>query len=236
MDWPIEREPNGEYEPTLALAKIILDAHPWGLRDVLVFGERGIGKSVYALKVMEQVFRAFGYSEEEAWQLALDSLIFKLDDFLDLARRIRREECIYPIITVDDAGSGFGAKKYFTNRHAVDDLKGVLDTARTWVTGLIFTTPSSGGLLKDVRDLHCFEVEIKKGSGGSKSQGYENYPRRAKALNKRPGYGGKTWYSKRKGYIDEFSCYLPNAKYKEYWKKRCKFSDQALEKAGDADA
>ncbi len=230
--WTEDLKPTGE-KPSSSLAQIICENHPYGIVDALVFGQRGIGKSVYALKVAEQIFQYYGANEAEAWKLAMRSLKFTIQDFIRLAKDMTERDWITPVVIIDDAGSGFGSKQFFQNRSRVNKLKSVLDTARTWSSAFIFTTPTGGSLLKDIRRSHDFEIKIVKEGG---------WERLAKGIKMSPGYGGITLHSKRRGCLDKFSARLPNWKYNEYAKKRRRFAkidiaqlDKSLQpKAGKA--
>jgi len=69
----------------LWLANIIFKIHPNGFLGAIIEGERGYGKSMYALKVMAQIhYKMNDITEEEAWIRSLNSMIFTMEDAIEL--------------------------------------------------------------------------------------------------------------------------------------------------------
>ncbi|MBW2675043.1 MAG: hypothetical protein JRD89_16800, partial [Deltaproteobacteria bacterium] len=204
------------WEPTLILAKKIVEKHPYGFLGALVYGHRRVGKSIYALKTMQQVFMAYGCEEEEAWRLAMDSMIFDTYELLQVIHELAKNAKVWPVLTLDDAGVAAGSMKWFSDRKSVQALNAVFDTMGTVVSCLILTTPTFQRVLRFLRDAEDFyRIDVTPLKG---------WQRKASAYRiKLLPSGTKMIMPKsnpRSGFVDEFSTYLPKERFHQYWKKR----------------
>lgn len=212
-------------------AEEIVVKHPWGFIGGIIYGPRRIGKSVYALKVMQQVFMAFGFSKEEAWRLAINSLFFDVQKLLMRINQLASERKVWPVICLDDAGVGAGSHKWFTERGTVYALSGVFDTVGTVVSGFIMTTPNFERILGFIRDAEDFYRIVIKVTG----TGISHWQREANAYRIRILPSGtkriRSKHTKHGGFVDEFSAHLTNEKYGEYANIRWPYTVQATESA-----
>jgi len=97
---------------------------------------RGNGKTSYALRSVAAYYHfVHGYSEKEAWQLALDSIVFTIDQLIEAVENASRKD----IVIADDIGRHIGRKTGYTK--AEQEFFGEIDIFRTKATGLIFTAP-----------------------------------------------------------------------------------------------
>jgi len=210
----------------LILAKRIQIAHPNGFVGAIVEGRRGVGKSSYCIKVMKEVYQnMYDLSEDEAWEMALDHILFDLDDVIPFLKRAAIGAKPVPVVTWDDAGVHGSNLRWFTNMHQVEMLKGLTDTIRTGVTGFIINCPDREGLLRVLRNYNDLIVSIVKAGGGG-GQKYQNYARigRGYTQYKLPS-GTKRIY---KSYEDEFSCYIPKKYYNRYMETRKAYFQKAV--------
>ena len=211
----------------LILAKRVVREHPNGFVGAIVEGRRGVGKSSYCIKVMKEVYQTmYDLSDKEAYQMALDHILFDLDDVIPFLKKASMGKKPVPIVTWDDAGVHGSNLRWFTNMHQVEMLKGLTDTIRTGVTGFIINCPDREGLLRALRNYNDLIVSIVKAGGGGGKQ-YQNYSRigRGYTMFKLPS-GTKRIY---KSYEDEFSCYIPKYFYEQYMEKRKKYFKKAVE-------
>lgn len=207
-------------QPGLKLAKHVIAKHPNEFIGAVVYGYRRIGKSIYVLKVMQQIFMSFGCTEGEAWELALQSLYFEIPDILERIHELAQREEVWPALALDDAGVGAGSMKWFSDRKTVQALNAVFDTMGTITTGFFLTTPTFERILRFLRDAEDFyRISITSEVG---------WDRRASAyLIKLLPSGTKRIMAKsnpKGGFVDEFSAYLPNKKYHQYKKKRLPYT------------
>jgi len=210
----------------LILAKRIQIAHPNGFVGAIVEGRRGVGKSSYCIKVMKEVYQnMYNLSDKEAWEMALDHILFDLDDVIPFLKKASNRDESVPVVTWDDAGVHGSNLRWFTNMHQVEMLKGLTDTIRTGVTGFIINCPDREGLLRVLRNYNDLIVSIVKAGGGG-GQKYQNYAREGRGYTqyKLPS-GTRRIY---KSYVDEFSCYIPKKYYEKYMGKRKLYFQKAV--------
>ena len=185
-----------------------------GFLSAITKGERGYGKSIYNIKTMAYVYRHLGCNEEEAWDKALECIIFTPDEFLKKIAHNLRYNIISPVWCIDDATVHFSSYLYFINLYETSLLNATFDTIRTAVNAILLNCPDKHRLLSGLRNYDDYEVSIYMDIKG----GYER-----KAV-------GIKWYSLpsgdrkfRKEFEDYFSCYLPNDIYSRYMEKRTRY-------------
>jgi len=218
------------FDGMMALSKLITKSFPLRHLSAVVSGYKRIGKSVYALLVMMDVFKAFGFNENEAWDLAKKCLCYKLEEFIDnLSTIVDLDEELgypiqFPVMMVDDAGVGFSYLKRFTPE--AQELKEIFDTIGDVVTGVIYTTPNPGGLLNFIRSDVTYRIEIIPDLKGN-----PNY-RVARALRQKINIKTLAPELIEAGApIDRFCVMLPDSQYREYRDIRRGYSRGAILKA-----
>lgn len=200
----------------LWLANVIIKIHPYGFLGAVIEGERGYGKSMYALKIMAQIYYKMNdITEEEAWVRSLDSMIFTMEDVIKLINYNIKNDIISPVLCIDDATVHFCSYKYFTNLYEVILLHGMFDTIRTTVTGLLLTCPSRKLLLAALRNYDDYTIQINKDQS---NKGVSGYSRIARGIKWFTIPDGRRKF--RKMFEDHYSCYVPNWIYDKYMKKR----------------
>jgi hypothetical protein len=225
----LNRKPQ-PFDGMMALAKLIIRAYPFRHLSAVVSGYKRIGKSVYALLVMEDVFKAFGFSENEAWDLAKKCLCYKLEEFIDsLSTIVSLDNELgtpiqFPVIMVDDAGVGFSYLKRFTPE--ATELKEIFDTIGDVVTGVIYTTPNPGGLLNFIRADVTYRIEILPDLKGNPDY------RVARAVRQKINIQTLApEFTESGAPLDRFCVILPDWKYQEYRAIRRGYSRGAILKA-----
>jgi len=210
---PISKTENRIADFDFRLAEKIISCHPNGFISAIIEGERSYGKSMYALKVMAQVYQhLLNLSEDDAWQKALDNMLFSMADVIKNISNNIRNDVVTPVWCLDDATVHFCSYKFFTHLHEVILVHGLFDTLRTAVSGLLLTCPKRSLLLKALRNYDDFTIQISKLPGGN------GYRRVAK---------GVKWYSLPSGkrcfkkiFEDYYNCYVPDWIYEKYMAKR----------------
>jgi len=183
--------------------------------SALTKGRRNSGKSCYNIKGMAHAhFIHEGISEEDAWQRAIDDIIFRPDDLTQRVRKNIKNDEISLCWCIDDAAVHFSSHLFFINIFQNALLNATFDTIRTVVTALLVNCPSKLRLMKALREYDDYEITLYFNPGG----GY-----RRKAV-------GIQWYSLpdgkrkfRKSFEDHFSCYIPDWVYARYMLKRKKY-------------
>lgn len=212
--------------PESKMAKTILEAHPQKLVKVMVHGGERIGKSIWAIKVMWEVYEALGYTEDEAFEEAFGSLFFRPWEFLDKIDEL--EEAVIedftaqaPVLCIDDAGVGLGGGLYDLDRDTFWELKETWPTVGTYVTGLFLTTPEP----EDITDTFkgwAYRVKIIE-----HHEMGEEYGRRALVYSEDTDAIGVHRRARRKGgWKEDFSCFLPNKWFEPYRQRRVKFRSE----------
>lgn len=192
-----------------------------GFLSCITKAERGYGKSMYNLKTMAYVYHTIDEcSEEEAWNKALESIIFTPDTFMTRIQKNLAEGVISPVWCIDDATVHFSSYLYFINLYETSLLNAMFDTIRTAVSAILLNCPDKHRLLPGLRNYDDYEVTIYIQAPG----GYE---RRAVGIK---------WYSLpsgtrkfRKEFEDYFSCYVPNWVYDKYMVMRKNYLGQVSE-------
>ena len=198
----------------LRIATFILRQHPHGFVGAIIEGERGYGKSMYALKTLAQIYLMMdGLSEDETWEKALSCMLFTMEDFTGMIDWNIKHDYITPACCLDDATVHFGSLKYFTNLYEVMQVYAMIATVRAAVTGLLITCPRRSLLLKGLREYDDFTVQINKDR--------EPQDRVARGIKWFTIPDGRRRY--RKMYEDHYSVMIPNWVYEEYTQKRKKY-------------
>jgi len=195
----------------------IIKRHPNGFIGGVIQGERGKGKSMYAYKVMAKTYMELeGFtSESEAYAMALNHMIFSPRDLIELIKNNIKNDYITPVICLDDATVHFSSYKFFVDLYEVILLKGMFDTIRTALTGLLMTCPSRRLLLSFLRDYDDFKISIL-----TTDSGYWQRIARCYQFN---------WYPDDRKYKvivpfqDKYSCYVPDEYFDPYMDKRKKY-------------
>jgi len=216
-EWRIDNN----YKPCFALTKLILQSHKKNAHmSAIVFGPKRVGKSVYSLKVGEDLFQAFGLDEKEAWRFSIGSVVYTLEEFLQSLEVLTEIDIPYPYLIVDDAGVGFSHLMRFTPE--AQALKKVFDTIGTLVTAIIYTTPNPKGLLNYVRNVDSLRIKIVERS---------NARRMAWSVGAEMTETGDLVFSSEGAPVDEFYVKLDDWKYEEYNKLRRSYSRRSVKEA-----
>jgi len=194
-------------EKGLELSKKIYHSHPTGFTGAIIIGKRGIGKSSYGLRVVNEVYRHAGMTPNESWEKALDVCLFEIKDVVKFLKKSSREPEPERVALWDDVGIFASSSMYFTEQKLVQQLKGVLDSIRTGVSGLIMTSPTQTGLLGILKSYDDYLIDIKYTNEGG-------LYRRAIAYQFVTLPSGKKIVHKR--FIDHYCVYLPEWVYQRY--------------------
>ncbi len=198
----------------------ILRKHPNGFVGFTIQGERGCGKSMYAYKAMAKIYMILeGLDECSAYEKSLGHMIFEPMALISLIKKNIKTDYITPVICLDDATVHFNSYKFFTDLYEVILLKGMFDTIRTAVTGLLMTCPKRRNLLCFLRDYDDYKIQIKQAPNGDNKKSYEKYAR---------CYQFNYYPDERKFKVivpfqDHYSVYVPDEYYYPYLAKRKKY-------------
>jgi len=199
------------------LTEYILDQRPHGYLGGIVWGtQRGIGKSSYVLHVAHQLFMNDGYSDEEAWELALDSCVFLIQDLIEKIQEYDWRNRA-KIIIWDDAGFHGSGMLYNLNQADAMLLKGIADTIRTSTECFLLTTPSIDDLIGFLKHYGDYEVKVSMN---------HDWQRCAHIVKPTKSVWGRKRYQDYG--IDEFSAYLPIAVYTKYMNKRDRYRTEVI--------
>lgn len=183
---------------------------------VTVLGERNYGKTYYCLKNMALANYKLNngmISELEAYQMALDDVIFSPKYFKNKVRYNRTNGVKSPFILLDDAGTHFDSGLHNRNMYLYQLLNACLDTIKDVTNCLIVTCPFKDVLTKRLREYDGYDVTLYMDFG------YQRYGTCIKWY-RRPT-GDRRW---RKEFEDSFSCYIPTVIHEKYLYLRNKFT------------
>lgn len=198
-----------------------------------VEGNLGVGKSSLCIKIAYQYFKAYHYTDKEAWKLALGCVKFKIEDIIEVYETHNynnRKE----ILIIDDASVHLSSSRWFTDRNLVSKLEALLTTGRTSVQVLLINCPQVSRLIPFLRDERDYRVEIKHSNEGGNA-----YARLAITRTSFLYYGksglGSTRYKIEPSLSNEFSCKLPNWVFKLYMEERDTYKNELLTHLKDID-
>lgn len=187
-----------------------------GFVSAIITGKRRVGKTMYSMQTVYQICRYNGMKEGDAWDVALNSIIFTMDDLIKAIRnrshKNRRDFLIW-----DDAGVYGAGMLYLYQVNNAMVLKAIMDVIGTRVKMLLLTCPDSQGLMKFLRRYSDFLIRV--GIGRDIRQydrnAYVSSPYWAKGCSIR-------W---RKAWTDEFNVKIPNWIYERYIEKRDSYAN-----------
>lgn len=201
---------------------MIMNAHrsPLGeFKGFIVEGKLRIGKTVYSIKVMRDLFMMLNpnLTKEEAYELALQYINFEIDPFLTLIENKQRETrkqlphidwtTRIPVVTLDDASLYAGADLYIKDQAIYSAFQNTMTTIGTAASSVIITAPSHLALTKCLREYYSYYVvKITK---------YDEYRREAKIMEWYEDRGRQKMKLREVG-TDEFTAHVPDAVYAKY--------------------
>ena len=186
--------------------------HANKFRVIIVYGPSGEGKSVFSLKVLKEIY---GKSRLRHY------IIFRPEDLVKFLMNLQKRNERIPTFLMDDAGLWFN-KQDFRDKFVVAAMKWI-QVARTNTASIIFTTPNVSQLVKSLRSLDCFLINISNKSP-TRSQ--------AKAYNNYVYPSGKSIVNLR--WIDTFTPRLEDDIYNYYLKLREGYARNATEMMREA--
>lgn len=197
----------------LRLAKRIVSMYPNRFIGAIILAERGYGKSMYALKNMAYVFHVlFGLDEREAFNKAIEYMIFTPKQLEDRVDYNIENDVIDPVWCIDDATVHFSSYLHYMNVYEAALLGGTFDTLRTVTSCLLVTCPKKKRLFPPLREYDQYNVIIYQEPPGG------GYQRKSIGVNWFTIPDGRQRFKKR--FEDYFSCYVPDEYYNKYLKIR----------------
>ena len=206
-DWVIRRHPHNGHKQN-------------GFMGGFIFGERGQGKSTYALKVMAKVYFTLNGltgtdGEGEAYLWAINKMIYEPQDFQHLTTYNKLHGIVTPILCLDDASMHFHNMLHITNPKEYAALLGQTATVRTAVTGLLITAPKRKHVVKFLRDYDDYKGEAFIDAGSGYDATHQNWRRKIR-FYKWNYYPDEVKYRIKIPFQDKYSCYIPDEYYLLY--------------------
>lgn len=197
----------------------------------IIEGELRMGKTSYSIKAMRDTYIILNpsLSKDEAYEMALDNVHFKIEPFLKLIREKQKEiksmlpkidwSKRIPILTLDDASLYAGIDLYFRSQKLYSAFQNTMTTIGTAVSVLLITAPKHSSLAKPLREYYDYYV--------TRITGIDEHRREAKI---------REWYTARSGRLrlkkvatDEFTAYIPNKHYAKYLQNRIELGEESVE-------
>lgn len=203
-----------------------------GLYSSIVTGKRGIGKSSYCLQILFTIFRKLGYNTDESWNMALDRIIYKVQEVVDfLDESIDKKD--KDIFIWDDAGVYAGGVRWLTDQKEMVLIESICDTFRDCVYGVFFTVPDQRTLSRRIRSYDDYLVKIHYLTKTEEKYFEEDTStlRVARLYNKviLPSSQVRVY----KQYYDTFDVMLPFWVYEKYKEKRHRYTKENIKKLMD---
>jgi len=197
-----------------------------GLYSSIVTGARGVGKSSYCIQVLYRVFRILGYDVDEAWEMALDRILYKIPDVVNFLEK-SSDNPNKDLFIWDDAGVFAGGVRWLTNQQEMVLIESICDTLRDCVYGVLFTVPDARTLSRRIRTYDDYLVRINRLRIKDQKQFNNSEDIREARLYKKvitPASQVRVY----KQYNDNFNIMLPNWVYELYKKKRHKYTKENI--------
>jgi hypothetical protein len=191
-------------------SKKIIDTLPNDFLSFTVYGHRRIGKTIFSLLVATEVYNTIeDCGIEKAYKMALGSLVFSIEDVVDIVDKhsIQNKK---PVVIWDDVGIHASGLMYHAKQTEFADLKAQMDIIGDSVNCLILTTPSFKGLVSFLKTYDEMRVKIIRVDS--------KYRRRAQFYSTTTLPSGTM--NLRKEWSDEYSIKLNDSWYLPYVKKR----------------
>ncbi len=180
----------------------------------VIYGEKEVGKSVYAMKVAKQILGD--------WEKVLDSIVFRLEDLIEALR-----EGVYgkrlELLIWDDAGVHGSKYTWFTDRELYERLSNFWDTIREAVRVLLITTPTPRKLARFLRDEEYYVVRVRP--HGS----IEGVPRSKAIIYKQVVLPSGLTFPRKTGMVDTFRVRVPDDVYRRYHAMRKHYTVETFE-------
>lgn len=196
-----------------------------GFMGGFIFGERGTGKSTYCYKVNAKTYYELnGYSktdeEEDAYQEALQYMMYEPSDFRKLLIYNKIKRIVTPIICLDDASMHFGKMLHVINPKLYSALLGETATIRTAATGFLINAPKRSHVVKFLREYDDFKGEVKTSNGGHDPSVDSPSWQRKVRFYRWNYYPDEVRYRIQIPFQDRYSCYIPEPFYNWYIEKK----------------
>jgi len=125
-----------------------------GYFEMIIYGKRGMGKSIYSYKISKRIYNDDIKQVWAHWAYTIDDLIKILDKYAGGPERIK-------LLVWDDAGVHGSKYKWFTEEQSlVETLSEVWQTIRDTVAAMIITTPNPKLLLKVIRSMDTYTAKV----------------------------------------------------------------------------
>lgn len=209
----------------LELTNKIVRTQPDSFLSFIVTGKRGIGKSVYSLKAVAHAYMQLGYNEEGAWDMALKSVKFSINEVVDYLEYAVIHHRKHMALIWDDVRVHAAGTAYHLNMKLIHELTGLLDTIRTSLNILIMTCPTTQGLLKVLQSYDDYQIIIRYSPRGGLYREATGYIWRTLPSGQRRVRGS---------FVDNYRCYMPTKYYKKYMVLRERALATAIKRVKEA--
>jgi hypothetical protein len=190
----------------------------------IIVGNRDIGKSTYALKVLYEVFLRLGEDPITAWKSAMGCVKFSIPDVIKYLREgtelYKKNQTKKVALVWDDLRKHATGTKYRNSPRLYDEIIGLLDTIKIPIHCFIGTCPNMTGVMKVLQSFDGFQVKIKYSTKGGRYRLAKGY------LWETSPMGQRSLYTKFK---DTFDCRLPNWVWHDYEVDRIKATEHSID-------
>lgn len=177
---------------------------------ITVYGQSGLGKSVYAWKLMQEVYPDMPMEELKHY------IIFTPEDLIAFAKKLRKDDIRIKTFLLDDAGIWFNNQDY--KDPFVQGATKFFQVMRTNCASVILTTPRLSALVASIRNSDMYTVKVVDHIGDN---------RYAKTYQQSSGFGNRTWVKLLA--VDSFKAILDDELYNWYIDMRKKYVEAAID-------
>lgn len=130
-----------------------------GYETCVIWGTQGNGKSSRMLQMLYWVYFALYENEKVAWDMVLDRIVFRPNDFIKLLEELP-DDVTLAALGWDDIGVHYPSTKFKTDIKTYEAIDSTWAAIRTKVHVMIPTIPLIDRLAKNIKDNVTFELFI----------------------------------------------------------------------------
>jgi hypothetical protein len=143
--------PQATWDNLMEITKITLGQYPWGHKQIIVYGEKRIGKTIYLIHTMMEQEKILNQelTMDQCFTNVMGKTYYEVREFNDAMKRYDEAKIYIPSCHIDDAECGFSSSLWKEKGGAklAGDLKKVIGTIGKQVIGLYFSSPAVDDIL-----------------------------------------------------------------------------------------
>lgn len=200
--------------------------------SAIVYGERGVGKSSFCLKILYDLYHnGRGMDYKDAWMKALNQTINGREELAERASKLRKEDRKTMALHMDDVGQWFTGdlwQRKGIDRNLLYEIRDLMPVMRTRSSCNLYSCDDPTSLETSIKNRPHKIIKIMRGGDSEHERprtariySQDVYPSLTKRID-----ADELWTHK-------FDAMLPDWFYKKYNPKRKEYADKAIQRIED---